>query len=604
MATRVDRVKSEVSQFHRQNSIGNTVQEAFPAWYLHRKFELHPKVAAAQSSNGSHDFGLDAFHIETATDKGPVLHLVQAKYSESKPAIKQAVRGFDRTMQEVARLLAGDQSEVPKINTVLERLAAALDRESEHRSAFRVHFTVVHLSEEPPESIERLVEPTKEKFLESASSYLVDRLVILSLTNAADLLTADVVQPPPPENELRFDGIKVPSDQSKLCYSGIGYLSDLVRLYQTYGDYLFSKNVRLYLYKAAERGPAKYMRETLRAICIPSKNGAQAPPSEFAMFHNGVTLHAKGVRQEDGRLLVRDPNVINGCQTIKNAFLFTTESGSKERIDTKLWESVPVPVRVIVTTDEDFIRRVTVSNNRQNAIRPSAFRANDPIQLKLGERFEQANIFYERQEGAFANLKRSRPAEMEDRFVNSYEKPIFMEELAQVIATASDRPALSVAARVSDLFEDAAYKQVFSEAKLTDLQLLVFLRNLFAVMPLVLKDMKEKSSTLDGLTASAFRFPCTRVMSRYVVKHEPRLVGEYGGAVISRFDARHELRVRVRQLMTYHHSDLQRHLEAWRDDSQKYGWKPAYDANAIEQVLRSTRMQNVDVFATWVALQE
>src|SRR5438552_952695 len=60
--------------------------------------------------------------------------------------------------------------------------------------------------------------------------------------------------------------------------------------------------------------------------------------------------------------------------------------------------------RIIRSDDEEFLKRVTINNNRQNPIMPWNLRANDLIQIHFEELFGKMGIYYERRENAYKNL--------------------------------------------------------------------------------------------------------------------------------------------------------------------------------------------------------
>jgi hypothetical protein len=91
------------------------------------------------------------------------------------------------------------------------------------------------------------------------------------------------------------------------------------------------------------------MEKTLEAICVPSKKRDPISPGRFALFHNGITLHATSADRTEAGLVVKLPSVLNGCQTVKTSFLFSKEPNRKPLIDHALWDQIPVPVRVIVS---------------------------------------------------------------------------------------------------------------------------------------------------------------------------------------------------------------------------------------------------------------
>ena len=213
---------------------------------------------------------------------------------------------------------------------------------------------------------------------------------------------------------------------------GIGRLGELVDLYRSRRDDLFEKNVRFFIGKASnvERGPSAKMRDTLKDIAIDKK----LEPELFAFFHNGVTLFADQVRPSDGGVEVRRPYVLNGCQTVKSAYLFFSDPRNRGRIDDGVWNRISVPIRVTMTRDQGFIRQVTVNTNRQNAMSSAALRANDDVQLSLQERFRAARIFYERQEGAFDSVQDSNPEFLEEEYENSLGRRINVVDLARSLS--------------------------------------------------------------------------------------------------------------------------------------------------------------------------
>jgi hypothetical protein len=322
-------------------------------------------------------------------------------------------------------------------------------------------------------------------------------------------------------------------------------------------------------------------------------------PERFAMLHNGVALVASNTQAPNGQLSLFAPNVINGCQTVKNAALWLAEKKHKPGFSVENWERVRVPVRVLVTRDDDLVTDVTISNNRQNAIKPSAFRANHKIQLLLAERFREQGIFYERQEGAFQNLQRTNPKLLEDEFSNSYSRPIKIEELAVAIAVASLKPALSVASKPSELFEDSIYESIFASEKLVNLELLVFLRNLLAVLPLVIKDIAGTDPSFSRISQGKFAYPCHRVLSRFIMYNKPDLVEAYGQKVLQKFSVDDGLRKIVRSLMTSGTSTgLKGRLKVhYLQDGGT--WKSATDKQAIDSILQDLYLHNVDVFRTY-----
>ncbi|MFJ1288532.1 AIPR family protein, partial [Acinetobacter baumannii] len=88
-----------------------------------------------------------------------------------------------------------------------------------------------------------------------------------------------------------------------------------------------------------------------------------------------------------------NPSVLNGCQTIKSAYFFYQEAVSKNKLDEKIWNKIPVSIRIVATDEKELWREVAEANNRQNSMSAAALRANDEIQITLENRFKDLGIF-------------------------------------------------------------------------------------------------------------------------------------------------------------------------------------------------------------------
>lgn len=590
-------IQAQVTEYYKQFPIGTSTDEAFVPWYLAKNFSLSGLDANARSFDGKSDQGFNSFHLDDSS-RTSTLHIFQSVYSDSQAEIRHAILGFEKVMKTLADTLKENAPPIHDKNALWNRLAGMLEKNPRAVKHLRINFAVLHLSDQASEVLWNTFSGVKDRFDAWARQHLRTHHVAL------ELIGPDQINPtfksshiPPEEQTLQFEGVELPTEEGIQYFVGIGRLSDLVHLYEQYGDQLFSKNVRAFLYRALEKGPARYMRDTLKKICdkgIGKKD--RVPATHFAIFHNGVTLYTLSAEVGKGKVIIRDPSILNGCQTVKNAYLLK-HSFIEKNGDETAWENIPIPLRIIVTSDEGLIRDVTVSNNRQNAIRPSAFRANDPIQLELAERFRAMHILYERQEGSYENLKKSDPKRLQLEYPNSNEGPIPMEELCQTIASALNQPALSVATKISQLFEDAQYRRLFSSSHLKDLQLLVFLRNLLKIIPVVIKDIKEESAKFAELKSTAFKFPVFRALARYIHKHQPQLIQDYGHSVLNRVSQNHPLRQELKRLMSHHHTGLQQLLpEIWWDE-EKRGFKHPTDKECVDALLSKTRLQDHDVFS-------
>lgn len=602
---KADEVKASVKAFAVTNPVASTEPDSFAPWYLHKRFKSSPMDAAYGAPGGNHDYGIDAFYLEQG--KGtPTLHLIQAKYGPDKSKVRSAFAEFYRILEPLHCFLNGVPFDPGVLNPVVTNLAAKIDKlrneQPEQAASLAITFVVIHLCEDERESIdsycrsalEKLTEAIQTRFGDAFDDHAVDWLQELPDGYAKG---GSLVVPKSTSFSVRFHGQAQPIQDGVTHLSGFGYLADMVGLYQHFREALFARNVRYFLANKAEKGPSKHIRDTLRRICVPSaKSKFESIPEEFALYHNGITLYASSAKLSDETVELRDPSVINGCQTIKSAFMFRHADGSSSKqVVEDRWNAVAVPIRIVVTSDEALIRRITVGLNRQNVIRPAAFRSNDPEQIRLQQRFAEHGIYYERQERAFANEQASAPQRTQENYPNSPSAPITMEELAQAIASAAPKPAISVLSNIGDLFEETLYRQIFSEKRLEDIHRLVFLRNVFACSSYVAKDLRNRSFSLKPLQPGKFRYIIARVCARWAIERELPEVAAYGHMVEKKFGPNHPLRRAMLKWCGPAHTKIQFNIPVLWGQNEK--WLSPNDGDAIQKLLTFAAVANVDVFA-------
>ena len=490
-------VREAVSAFREKYAYGEGPQDCFAPWYLKTVHGLAPTEAirrSAESRQGSNgpgfDFGMDGFCLATDKEEYPILFLVQAKFSNSIPYIAKGIRDFKKSIEWLRRSLYQEESDFPQENKVLVNLRSELAKlPEEGKKKLKLDFVVIHLCEEDDAILNNRTRDAQEELEDLIRTALPDHSFNLLLEGPRAIeKTPPPEKAPIPAHTIDFEGIVMDAGAGKFAtmYLGVGRLSQLVEIYRSRKDDLFSKNVRSFLNTTRNtvKGPSGKMRSTLRAMCIAEET--EGPPENFALYHNGITIFARNVSKKDNALVLREPYVLNGCQTIKTAYLFRYGQQASSKIKGELWERVKVPIRVVESQDDELIRRITVNTNRQNAITAAALRANDPKQIELENRFARRQIFYERQEGAYDTLEDSDPAQLQKEFRNSEDGPVYIDDLAAALAAAAGK--LSLMQHVNDIFEsDKAYDECFNQKALSSIVLLTFMQNLMNVLTLVLK---------------------------------------------------------------------------------------------------------------------
>jgi len=108
-------------------------------------------------------------------------------------------------------------------------------------------------------------------------------------------------------------------------------------------------------------------------------------------LNNGVTIVADSIKTSANSLTITDYQIVNGCQTSNVLY----ENRNNENIN-----NINIPLRLIVTTDEDVKSKITVSTNNQTAIKKEQLSAMSDFQKNLQHYYASINgegkLFYER----------------------------------------------------------------------------------------------------------------------------------------------------------------------------------------------------------------
>lgn len=118
---------------------------------------------------------------------------------------------------------------------------------------------------------------------------------------------------------------------------------------------------------------------------------------DFWWFNNGVTIVAEEVRIAGKKIVVTDPQIVNGLQTSHEIFNHFQESGRHN--------DRSILVRIIVPPSSGSARDVIIrATNSQTELPPGALRATEKIQKDLEEALARYSYHYERRSNYYKNL--------------------------------------------------------------------------------------------------------------------------------------------------------------------------------------------------------
>lgn len=117
----------------------------------------------------------------------------------------------------------------------------------------------------------------------------------------------------------------------------------------------------------------------------------------FSVLNNGITIVAEKLTSSRDNVTITNYQIINGLQTSR------VLQDSKEHLDSNMF----VPLKLIITQDENLISKIIRSTNRQTEVKEEDLIAYSDFQKKLEDYFKTFNepekLFYERRSKQYNN---------------------------------------------------------------------------------------------------------------------------------------------------------------------------------------------------------
>jgi len=202
------------------------------------------------------------------------------------------------------------------------------------------------------------------------------------------------------------------------------------------------------------------------------------------------TLTAEQIDTNNKIVSLIEPRILNGAQTVMTLKAFVDEYKTDSRIPEKL-QAIKVMARIVRSRQDEFLKKVTINNNRQNPIMPWNLRANDLIQLHLHfeDKFRnELGIYYERRENAFENLTYE---DLEQIGITDY-KAIEIKKFAQTLLAIQGE--VDKMSRISEVFENERYyRDTFKDKYLkVDAKKLILLYKIQYRLPSITREILSR----------------------------------------------------------------------------------------------------------------
>ena len=438
-----------------KGTCGGVRNDYFGLVYMEQEFGVERDRAISQIAFGGNDYGIDGFHFDSEKRN---FYLLQFKYSDSHAQFKPS---FHRLIDAGMERIFGAQSQDQLQNQLLLQIKSCLFENEAVIDRVFIHFVFMG---EPAEAERSSVLDTLRESLEN-KKYLIDQRLGRPVTLVIEFRSARTRQVGSATRVRKThtyplqlsDVVTRSGANGEKMTVGFIRLVDLQDMYREMGERFFERNIRAGL---REDGTVnRSIHKSIKHVVLDGNEDAEA----FAFNHNGVTLSAEALGQVNGQFKVTEPRLLNGAQTVTTfARFLKSNEGNKALDQRRFLEKIHVLCRIVTNAAPDFLKSVTVNNNRQNPVNPWNLHANDLIQLEMQDKFrDDLGIYYERQERAFQNLS---DLELGEQGITEY-RAIELTKLAQTFLVSDGD--IDKITRFREVFEDdRIYGQVFGEERL------------------------------------------------------------------------------------------------------------------------------------------
>ena len=167
---------------------------------------------------------------------------------------------------------------------------------------------------------------------------------------------------------------------------------------------------------------------------------------DFWWMNNGITIIATDARPFGKRLVLDDPQIVNGLQTSFTLYHYYSELGETED------DNRSVLVKIIQSSDKNTIDKIISSTNNQSVVSPILLRATEDLQRNIEDYFYSKGYFYDRRKNFYKNQGKS------------LSKIFSIQFTGQAIeAIMNSNPSTARSQPTTLMKKDKSYKLIFNE---------------------------------------------------------------------------------------------------------------------------------------------
>lgn len=239
--------------------------------------------------------------------------------------------------------------------------------------------------------------------------------------------------------------------------------TDLIKIYERFGDKLFQQNVRYYL------GENAINRKIIDSAADATRK------DKFWFLNNGITIVCEdyektGAQSENIAVKLTNFNIVNGAQTTRSVSEAHKKSGNVDEVKILL---------KIFKAGQDLSEQITESTNRQNPVNARDIRSNDEIQRLIEKSLKDRGFYYQRKRNQWLNVSK-------DKVIDNF-------TLAQLYHSFYMEKPHEARNQKAKLFgDDNVYQLIFNEYTLPEK--VIFLHTLYSKILTILRALKRKDA--------------------------------------------------------------------------------------------------------------
>lgn len=360
----IDLLERQIDELVRENPEVGDFREGFQM-YCMGKYSLGTS-ASTISAAGKDDLGLAFYSCRDRTYHVAQCVVPERDWLEAHPG---EVRSFGPAALQESRtaLQYRLENSDKRANDQLQDLRARLAADRHQEDFELVFFLIVYgwLNERAMAAFNQLkldYEPQGIRVLLQQISDLADEYLVGTAHESGEI-----------QLDLRYStdiGILRAHDY---CYF-LANAADLLDGFKKYGWRLFDLNLRYEVRNSAING------DILRSL------QHQKTRRHFHHYNNGLIVVSKSysVRDKQNCIHLTAPQIVNGLQTVKS--IYNAVNGNDVTRE-QLERECMVQVKVINTSDADFVAKVVQATNNQNPMHPRNLKANGREQRVLRSGF-------------------------------------------------------------------------------------------------------------------------------------------------------------------------------------------------------------------------